>query len=526
MSLNAHANASGGTLDAASSAHASSVQAPETDSGGDGGAGSTSGADFTSGRADAAVNRASAQAAPRATAAYLRSGAKDFDADVIIVGAGPGGSAAAHYLALTGHKVIVLEKSAFPRDKICGDGLTPGAVRELIRMGVPMPAEEGWMRNKGLRVIGGGHEIELPWPEMESYPNYGMAKARTSLDEALARHAAASGAEIRDGVTVTGPILNERSGRIEGVTARLSAGPTRSSRTPAGSAGSAGSPRSDRASAGSNRRETFELRAPIVIDAGGVSARIATSMGITRMDNRPMGVAVRTYFKSPRHDDEWMESQLELWDGPRERSNLLPGYGWIFALGDGTVNVGLGSVNSTAKTTKLDYKDLFRTWMRNAPESWEFSEENRVGELRSAALPMAFNRQPLYHNGLLLVGDSGGMVSPFNGEGIAYALMAGRVAADIIGQAFERTSGYGHVKALRVYPDAMKAELGGYYTLGRVFVKLIENPQIMRLCTKYGLPRPHLMKLVHKLLSDGYERRGGEPMDRLIAALTKVVPAA
>lgn len=425
----------------------------------------------------------------------------DADADVIIVGAGPGGAAAGYWLARSGHRAIILEKSRFPRDKVCGDGLTPGAVRELINMGVPMDPADGWMRNKGLRVIGGGHEIHLPWPDSSTLPNYGMAKARMSLDEALARHAEAAGAELREGSTVTGPIMDERSGRIVGVTVR-----------PSNPDGSRGTP--------------YELRAPVVIDAGGVAARIATAVGIEKDENRPMGVAVRTYFKSPRHDDEWMESQLELWDGPKEASNLLPGYGWIFALGDGTVNVGLGSVSSTAKATKLDYKELFRTWMRNAPESWEFTEENQVGELRSAALPMSFNRQPLYHRGLMLVGDSGGMVSPFNGEGIAPALMAGRLAAESIAQSLARANGYGRIKALRAYPEAVKAELGGYYSLGRVFVKLIENPAVMRVCTKYGLPRPTLMRLVHKLLSDGFERRDGDTMDRLIVALTKMVPAA
>lgn len=423
------------------------------------------------------------------------------DADVLVVGAGPAGSSAAHHLAQLGHKVIVLEKSTFPRDKVCGDGLTPGAVRELVRMGVPMDPADGWMRNKGLRVIGGGHEILLPWPDTPSFPNYGMAKARMSLDQTLARHAQNSGAELREGTSAVAPIVNERSGRIIGLKAR-----------PTNEDGSRG--------------EEYELRAPIVIEAGGVSARIATAMGIEKNENRPMGVAVRTYFKSPRHDDEWMESQLELWDGPRERSNLLPGYGWIFALGDGTVNVGLGSVSSTAKATKLDYKEIFRTWMRNAPESWEFSEENQLAPLRSAALPMAFNRQPLYSKGLILVGDAGGMISPFNGEGIAHGLMAGRIAADVASQALARANPYGHETALRAYPQAMKAELGGYYTLGRVFVKIIENPEIMRFLTKYGLPRPTLMRIVHKLLSDGYERRNGETIDRLIVALSKMVPAA
>ncbi len=422
------------------------------------------------------------------------------DADVIVVGAGPAGSSTAHYLAQLGHRVIVLEKAEFPRDKVCGDGLTPGAVRELLLMGVDMDPAKGWMRNKGLRVIGGGHTIHLPWPETTTYPNYGMAKARTGLDESLIRHAQASGAELIENTTVTEPI-RLKSGRIVGVKART--------KNPDGSRG-----------------QEREYRAPIVVDAGGVSARLATRMGIEKRDDRPMGVAVRTYFKTPRHDDEWMESQLELWDGPREASNLLPGYGWIFALGDGTANVGLGSVSSTAKATKLDYRAIFKAWMANAPESWEFTEENQLGPLKSAALPMAYNRQPHYSQGLILVGDAGGMVSPFNGEGITYALKAGRIAADVVTQALARTSAYGHEKALRAYPAAMAAEHGGYFALGKVFVKLIENPDLMRICTKYGLPRPTLMRFVHKLLSDGYEHRGGDAMDRIIATLTKIVPAS
>ena len=237
-----------------------------------------------------------------------------------------------------------------------------------------------------------------------------------------------------------------------------------------------------------------------------------------------MGVAVRTYFRSPRHTDPMMESHLELWDGEPGRSNLQPGYGWIFALGDGTVNVGLGSLSATARPMHLDYKGLFRTWMDNCPPEWGFTPENQVGELRSAALPMAFNRKPHYANGLLLVGDAGGMVSPFNGEGIAYALQSGRIAADVAAQAHSRTSWYAHEKAMRRYPQILGDELGGYFTLGRGFAALIERPEIMRACVKYGLPRPVLMRFVMKLLSDGFDRTGGDWMDRVIAGLTRVVP--
>nr|WP_156252057.1 geranylgeranyl reductase family protein [Pseudactinotalea terrae] len=429
----------------------------------------------------------------------------DDDADVIVVGAGPAGSSAAHYLAAAGRSVLLLEKATFPRDKVCGDGLTPRAVSELVRMGVPMRPEDGWMRNKGLRVIGGGHTLHLPWPEIERYPSYGLAKARMGLDQTLAHHARATGAKLMEGINVTGPVVDDRTGRIVGVTARKVDA-------------------RGRKIVGEDVEQVF--RAPVVIAADGVSARLATSMGIAKSDNRPMGVAVRTYFRTPRHDDEWMESHLELWEGEPRKSALLPGYGWIFPLGDGTANVGLGSVSSTAKATQLDYRSLLEAWMRNAPAEWEFTPENQIGPVRGAALPMAFNRKPLYRRGLILVGDAGGMVSPFNGEGIAYGLQAGRIAADVIGQALARETAAERERTLATYATRMADDVGGYFQLGRQFVKVIERPEVMRLCTTYGLPRKHLMNFVLKLLSDSYDTRGGDVSDRIITALAKIVPAA
>jgi geranylgeranyl reductase family protein len=398
--------------------------------------------------------------------------------------------------------VLLLDKASFPRDKVCGDGLTPRAVKELVAMGVPLRADDGWIRNQGLRVIGGGHRLELPWPELSSYPSYGLARTRMGLDHALADHARAAGAKLLERTQVTGPLLDERTGRVVGVTAR----PVDTHGRRAG--------------------EPVEYRAPVVIAADGVSSRLALSLGLEKRMDRPMGVAVRTYFRTPRHDDAWMESHLELWDGAPGRSNLMPGYGWIFALGDGTANVGLGSVASTPNATKVDYKDLFARWMANAPAEWEFTAENQVGPVQGAALPMGFNRTPLYTRGLMLVGDSGGMVSPFNGEGIAYALQAGRVAADAVVQAHARTTASAAEGALQTYAQTMRDDLGGFYTLGRYFVRLIEHPQVMRLCTRYGLPRPLVMRFTLKLLSDCYEPRGGDMVDKVIAGLTKLVPAA
>jgi geranylgeranyl reductase family protein len=420
-----------------------------------------------------------------------------FDADAIVIGAGPGGSSAAYWLATAGLDVLLLEKSTFPREKVCGDGLTPRGTRALVDMGIDVSTDAGWLHNKGLRVIGGGVRIELDWPELATFPNYGLVRPRADLDALIARQAVKAGAILHEQTTVAEPLLDV-AGRVVGVNATCGA---------------------------DKRPVTY--RAPVVLSADGVSGRFAQHLGLHRNEKRPMGVAVRRYYTSPRTHDDYLESWLELWDGPPgdDNAKLLPGYGWIFGMGDGTVNVGLGVLNTSAGFQKTDYRALLTRWLDATPEEWGLREPNATAPTRGAGLPMGFNRSPFYTRGVLLVGDTGGSVNPFNGEGIPYAMESGKFAAEAAIQALARPAGPQRERALAGYPQRMSHEWGSYYRLGGAFVKLIGHPQVMRLCTRHGLPHPALMRFVLKLMANLSDPHGGDASDQIISALTRLTPA-
>ena len=350
---------------------------------------------------------------------------------------GPAGSATAYHLAQAGLDVLLLEKTAFPREKVCGDGLTPRAVKQLIAMGIDTTSEAGWLHNKGLRIIGGGMRLELPWPDLAELPELRPGPdPRMDFDEMLARHAEKAGARLRERTTVTGPVLDDRTGRIVGVTAK---------------------PVDDDGGRRPSRPTARRWWSPPT----ATPRRLALAMGLHKRDDRPMGVAVRTYYTQPAARRR-LAGVVARAVGRRARPRATCCPATAGSSASATAPSTSASASSTPRTAfgNVDYKrPAASAGSTSTPEEWGFRDENRTRPVRGAALPMGFNRKPHYARGMLLVGDSGGMVNPFNGEGIAYAMESGELAAEVIAQALARPTAGSRERALQAYPQTLKAAL-------------------------------------------------------------------
>ncbi|GFG73300.1 menaquinone reductase [Mycobacterium botniense] len=351
----------------------------------------------------------------------------DTGADVVVVGAGPAGSAAAAWAARAGRDVLVIDSASFPRDKACGDGLTPRAVTELKRLGLGE-----WLKtriqHRGLTMSGFGGEVQVHWPG-PSFPSTGSAVARVELDERIRTVAEDSGARMLLGVKAVG-VNHDSTGRVVSVVLA----------------------------------DGSEIGCGALIVADGARSSLGRKLGRRWHQETVYGVAARGYLSSPRADEPWLTSHVELRspDGA-----ILPGYGWIFPLGNHQVNIGVGALSTAKRPAELALRPLICDYAKLRRDEWGFTETPRA--ISSALLPMGGAVTRVAGPNWMLIGDAAACVNPLNGEGIDYGLEGGRLAVELLGSP----------DLSRAWPAVLQHHYGRAFSVGRRLALLLTFPRFL-----------------------------------------------
>lgn len=403
--------------------------------------------------------------------------------DVVVVGAGPSGSAAAYWLAKAGHDVLVVEKKQFPREKTCGDGLTPRSVKQLRDMGLGEELSRHH-RIAGLRTVAFGRAIDIPWPDHPDLPTDGYVVTRHDLDHSVSLHAIKVGATLWQSTEALSPVFE--NGVLRGAVVKSK-----------------------------ETGKTSEVRGRYIVVADGANSRFGRAIGASRDKNHPQGMAIRGYFESDRHDDPMMEGHLDLRD---RDGNHLPGYGWIFPLGDGRVNVGVGLLSTFKQWKSVNTTHLMESFVATAPESWGIRPETACGPATGGRLPMAFSVGPRAGRTYLITGDAAGAINPFNGEGIAYAYETGRVAAECLDNALHRNDD----RALNHYIEELTNRYGLYYRVAKVFVQAIGRPEIMKVLVGTGIHNRTLMDWAIRIMNNSLRPNEVAPAELAYKAIAAV----
>ncbi len=344
--------------------------------------------------------------------------------DVVVIGAGPAGAATAIRAARQGAKVRVFDKAPYGRDKVCGDGLTPRAVGALDELKIDLTQAH---HIDGLRMIANATERELLWPATSRFPDHGAVWPRRKLDAALIDAATDAGAEVQ-WETEALPLMD--GDRVVGV------------------------------EAGGRM-----LGADLTVVAAGAPGAVARMVGAERDPDEPFGLAIRTYAESPRHADRHLEACLTLRD---EHGTPVPGYGWMFPAGDGTVNIGVGALSTMKGFKKLNLNKLLASYRALVEESWGLGPD--LERARAWRLPMSAQRR--HGDGWVAVGDAAGLINPMNGEGIDYGLESGMLAADLFVE--------DPMTAPMRYDQLVGERFDSFLRTGRRFSFLIGHPWILR----------------------------------------------
>ena len=372
--------------------------------------------------------------------------------DVLVVGAGPAGSSAAAWAARSGRDVVLADAAVFPRDKTCGDGLTPRAVAELDRLGLGEWVR-GTARNRGLRLSGFGQELELEWPS-RSFPAVGSAVPRTELDDRIRRAAVEAGAVMAEGAKAVS--VTRDGNAVRSVTLQTGEG-------------------------------SHDIACRTLIVADGVRSTLGKQLGRQWHRDTAFGVAARAYITSARSDDEWISSHLELRDGA---GTLQPGYGWVFPLNDGNINIGVGTLATATRPASGALRPLLDLYTQQRRSEWELTGELR--SVASALLPMGGAVSGVAGVNWAIIGDAAACVNPLNGEGIDYGLEGGRMVVDLLD----------HADLTDAWPTVLREHYGQAFSIARRLAGLLTVPRFLPAAGPVGMRSRALMKVAVRCMGN------------------------
>jgi geranylgeranyl reductase family protein len=380
--------------------------------------------------------------------------------DAVVVGSGPAGSATALQLARGGARVLLCDRATFPRDKACGGGLTPRGVAALDRLKIALDPSES-IEVGGLEMFARDRSLAVSFPETSRWPSIGLVGRRRVIDQKILDAAIDAGVEFRPGTRVVGPVFSDAICR--GV-----------------------------------RLSDEDVEAEWTIAADGATSAIARSAGLApdvASHNGFWYAAMRAYFGpvAPRlHDGKPVLEFYPIYVGRR----WLPAYGWVFPLPDGSANVGVDLPHSPSLHGSPPLRDAFDTFVsRLRMQRPGFGDASLEAPAQGALLPEAMRGFRPGAAGLLCAGDAAGLITPYSGEGIVYALEGAELAANAILHATSPS------EVVRRYADSLRDEYGFQFASAFRFMKLMRKPALATAAATVGLRSRRLFRAAVRIMA-------------------------
>lgn len=408
--------------------------------------------------------------------------------DVLVVGGGPAGCAAAIRLAAVGHQVTVVEAGTGDAAPGSGDLLVPAAVDELTDLGIDLTSLDA-NPTIGARLWHGGRSVAVRWPHTREGTSCGSVVRRSVLNQALRARAAAVGADVRLGARATTPSVER--GFVRGATIESLDG------------------------------STDDIGCRFLLVADGANSRFGRGLGTHRDRRWPYAISASTYVTSARADDSWIETTL----GPPDADgHPVTGHGWVHPVADGTLNVGVSMLSSYRDVHGVNIVKLLDAFIGSVADRWTFDPLERLVDPVRRRTPLGGSVSPTMGPTFLVAGDAAGMANPFNGHGVRAALTTGRTAADVLDEALT----VGNSTTLQQYPALLDDAIGEYHKVGRLSARFLGRPLLLRTALSTGIRSEAVMGAAMRIatheLRDS-EAGGAERAYRLAAVVARFAPS-